>query len=470
MKKLILILMAPPDPQIDSPCPTGINTTAINHSYVRVTGGVGTAESVQLTNVVPSGSNCSITITTTSHTGSWQITNNGDGLQEALVVAADSNYTKAVQLDNGYFCCYRVWQPIWVPAKVSIFGAGPAVSIIQAQTTTNGILDAASAGSNTFRDFRLSILGASQGTTTSSYGIRFGDVSNDNTLSTIDNVTFDNVAWGVLSINVSLLKITNSTFDNSSSFSILIDNSIHPDYAGLQLTNNIFNFSASGASTGFVYIHATSSQEISNNTFVGNGKAQYCIYTDSTTSGGWANITGNKCEAATMAGFKFIGEWTQLSFVGNTLGNTGTPVTGWKGIFINGTTNMYRNVIASNIIQCGSTTNNGVDLQGTYSTTTVSGNEIMGCDIGISAAGSPSTTLLSENHITSSITSDTYIAGTGVVIHGGSFTYALLSSSVSGIANAGNGSWVFCSDCNSTCTAGSSNGRNCYKENSSWTH
>lgn len=43
------------------------------------------------------------------------------------------------------------------------------------------------------------------------------------------------------------------------------------------------------------------------------------------------------------------------------------------------------------------------------------------------------------------------------------YTFATLPAAV-------NGTQVYCTDCNSTCTAGSSTGRTCFRENSAWTH
>jgi len=40
----------------------------------------------------------------------------------------------------------------------------------------------------------------------------------------------------------------------------------------------------------------------------------------------------------------------------------------------------------------------------------------------------------------------------------------------SALPSAPNGSVIFCTDCNSTCTAGSSTGRTCFRENGAWTH
>jgi hypothetical protein len=52
-------------------------------------------------------------------------------------------------------------------------------------------------------------------------------------------------------------------------------------------------------------------------------------------------------------------------------------------------------------------------------------------------------------------------AGNGLTLN--SVAFASLPASV-------NGSEIFCSDCNATCTAGASTGRTCFRENGAWTH
>jgi hypothetical protein len=49
-------------------------------------------------------------------------------------------------------------------------------------------------------------------------------------------------------------------------------------------------------------------------------------------------------------------------------------------------------------------------------------------------------------------------------------TYPLPGSTFAALPAAANGSVIFCTDCNATCTAGASTGRTCFRENGAWTH
>ncbi len=457
-------------------CPTGFTSDSVNHSYVRISGGTGTAETPLVT-AFSAGANCTITVTTANtHTGAWIVSNNGDGLQEALIMAStDSNDRRAVRLSSGYFGTYRVWAPIWVPGYTSIYGAGSFTSVIQPQSAGVGALDATD-GHNTFKDFGIYNLGLVQGTS-GNFGIRLGTASVSNSFSIIDSVYFDFLYDDILSVNANQFKVSNSTFYNPTHVSITMDNPLSPDSGGGQIVNNTF-FSYVGitAAESFISIHSTSQPEISNNvmgansTGSGTTSVAVCILNDATTSGGWATVTGNKCEGAQNVAYKWEGTWTQLTMTGNTLGNP-SAVNSWVGILISGTGNQSRNVVGNNVIQCGGTGNNGVYLTGTYSTTTVIGNEIMGCNFGVNGNGTPTSVLIGQNNITSSITSPVYIASTGIAIDTPTpMTYSLMTDTVSGTGNAANGSRLYCSNCNSTCTAGGSSGRTCFKENGSWTH
>lgn len=450
-----------------TPCPAGITSASVNHSYVRITGGTGTAEATQITNFSSSGSNCTITFNlANSHTGSWVIRNNANGLQEALIDGAALG--RAVHAVAGGYAFYA---PVYVPAYATIRGDGSFVTWFQAQAADMVILDAPG-DHNTFLDFGMSNLGNVQGTS-GNVGIRLGTAIASNSFTSISRLFFDFLYDDVLSVNAHQLKISDCTFYDPSHAGITLANPLAPDNAGAQVVNNMF-FSYVTLGTpaeAFVLITSTSSDQFTNNNFIGSGaNIDYCLKNTSTTSGGWMNVTGNKCENTRLGGFHVNGTWTQLSMAGNVLSNSG-GLNNWTGVQLSGSGIQYRNVIGPNVIQCGGTGNNGIYLSGTYQTTSIVGNEIMGCNFGINANGSPATTYIGPNHITGSLTSNVYSAGTGVTVDmTGPFSYANLVDGSGGIWNVANGSRVFCSDCNSTCTGGSGTGRTCFKENGTWTH
>jgi hypothetical protein len=71
-----------------TPCPSGVLPGNAYH-YVKLNGGVGTAEWVLLTNIAAVGTACTVTFTTVNtHTGAWAIT--GSGIREAIAALAST--------------------------------------------------------------------------------------------------------------------------------------------------------------------------------------------------------------------------------------------------------------------------------------------------------------------------------------------------------------------------------------------
>jgi hypothetical protein len=530
-----------------SPCPAGITAASIDHSYVRISAGTGTAEAVQIVNYAAASPNCTITFTTANtHSGSWVIGPNGNGLQEALIVGAATS--RAVHAVAGV---YTVYAPVYLPPSATIRCDGPNATLFQAQTASIVILDAA-ADHNTISECGFSNLANAQGTTGNA-GLRLGTAAHtisvplttqtsethsatavsggttltltavsaatggayatysfsaysgtfpdtsmsfsitgfttggnnvtatpsvvhnaSNTFSKFTGLFFDFLYDDILSINANQWKLAESTFYDPTHSSVVMANPLAPDSAGGQLVNNMFfSYVTLGSpADAFILIHSTSSVQLVNNNLIGSGaNINYCVSNDATTSGGWMNVTGNKCENTAMGFLKMNGTWTQLAITGNVAANSG-GLNNWNGIQITGTGVQYRNTIGPNVIQCGGTGNKGVYLTGTYQTTTIDTNTIMGCDYGIWAGGSPTGVLIGPgNNITTSATSPVYAISAGIIVDMvGPFTYAQLTSTSIGIGSVGNGSRAFCSECNSTVTAGSSTGRTAFRENNIWTH
>jgi hypothetical protein len=214
--------------------------------------------------------------------------------------------------------------------------------------------------------------------------------------------------------------------------------------------------------------------QIVNNAIAGGmNQMNYCIENDATTSGGWSNLTGNKCESTMLGGFYWHGIWTQASFAGNTLSNS-MGRDNWNGIWIVGSPGpgQYLGTIGTNVVQCGGAGNNGIYLQGTYADWNITGNVLKGCNFGINAngAGTISGISLGLNLFPGFLTSPVFTYSSGIVIDGGTVNYYQMTDTTGGIGNAGNGSRAYCSNCNSTCTAGSGTGRECFRENGAWTH
>ncbi|HET6842170.1 MAG TPA: hypothetical protein VFK06_10885 [Candidatus Angelobacter sp.] len=110
--------------------------------------------------------------------------------------------------------------------------------------------------------------------------------------------------------------------------------------------------------------------------------------------------------------------------------------------------------------QAGSTTN-------TYRTRGIVGR-IIKYDIGASSLDFGRIANLNADN--QSVTIDMLIDSSGNLKIQGAQYVQPGSTPFSGLPSAPNGSIIYCSDCNSTCTAGSSTGRTCFRENGTWTH
>lgn len=235
-------------------------------------------------------------------------------------------------------------------------------------------------------------------------------------------------------------KIIDSVFDNSLS-PVPLGNGIgvlHDNTGAIVITGNHFNAlkgtAAQNSGTGL------SSQIVFSNN-VCDGPAVGCLYLD--PAGAYINVT----------------------VTGNTIRNWQNRST-FFGIFIG--SNITIASVTGNNITCldsanpASTTLYGIVVNGADAT--VTGNTIRNCNKPLSIAGTNVT--VSPQGSVGNTTAGLF-SGTGLTMQKPyPMTYAFMNAT-SGIAN---GSEVFCSDCNPTCTAGASTGRTCFRENAAWTH
>ncbi len=120
-----------------SPCPLYVAGTDSFH-YVRISGGVGTAEAALITGgTCTSGlSSGTIVVTTAnSHTGAWQVTSSSDGIQEAVL--ASGTYGGV----NLGCQTYEVYAPIHISYHVSLAGCGMDTTYLHNNSTTTGVIN-----------------------------------------------------------------------------------------------------------------------------------------------------------------------------------------------------------------------------------------------------------------------------------------------------------------------------------------
>ena len=449
-----------------TPCPQGLAGTDVGH-FIYISGGTGTPEAVAITGgTCTSGAGTgSVTFTpNNNHTGAWTISSATSGITEAF------NTSHAVWVPTG---TWPIYGPIRVPSFASMTCSGKFDAVLQAQGATVGIFDAP----GTKNGVEHCGFTATVQQTAGGYGIRLGNGGgNENSFTRIDDNYFEFLYNAVQSVNASQTVFTRNACYNFSHDCFLGADATNPDFDGLQSSDNtFFNNTLSSAANAAIEILSTSSIHSTGDNIIGGGVNQlnYCILINSTASGGWLNVTGTKCEKALIEGISGTGTWAHLNISGSTIGNT-TPASNWNGIHLNfntGSPALIMTSIVGNTIQCGSTGNNGIFMQGSYQTVGIGPNIVDSCNFGYNINSTPSgqVTVIGDG-VTNSGTCPIFAVSTNVIVVGGITTFGCLTSNTLGTGLAGNGSSQYASDANSTCNAGSSSGRNCYKEGGSWTH
>jgi hypothetical protein len=232
------------------------------------------------------------------------------------------------------------------------------------------------------------------------------------------------------------------------------------------------NYSISPAAEAAILINSSAEHMISNNTLDGGNAVKYFVEYNSTTSGGWINIANNKCENTTLGCISLTGYGSQTAITANTMGNSGN-FSSWNAISVNGIGSGFQwGTITGNVIQGSSTSNSnrGIYFAGVTTDWAISGNVIQGVNFGMDFEGTATHITVGSNSIQAPIYSSSFYAasGTSVLFQQTGTTY--YSEMVGNLVYSTVGSVMYCSDCNSSCTAGSSTGNLCFKNSSGWAH
>ncbi|MFB3813414.1 MAG: hypothetical protein ACE14L_04820 [Terriglobales bacterium] len=197
------------------------------------------------------------------------------------------------------------------------------------------------------------------------------------------------------------------------------------------------------------------------------GDADNCIVQGNVLQGvaTGANAVGIKIFTAASNTNNILLDGNIIKF--NTTAGSGAP----KGIVVDpGAAHDLKNLkITDNTIECNSVAGSvGLSLAqtaGTLDHVTIEGNHILNCGgTGLTIAAGPTNVKVGFNDYVNNATdyADSATSFFDDVI-GKNFTFATLPA-------AANGSRVYCSDCNATCTAGGATGRTCFRENGAWIH
>lgn len=499
-----------------TPCPRGVNGTDANHR-IYISGGTGTAEAALIT-----GGTCTsglaaggtiVVTTANTHTGTWKVASSAGGIPEALYANGSNNAIVSItESVTVYATIYAVGSNNGVTIKGTNIGANTP-TILRASTFSAGDLfkNDGSSCSWYFKDLNISQNGGFVQT-----GAAI-DFDHPTVAQYVNGVSIINGEYGIRSQGTTFLSINRGFYTQS-------DATIQP-VAGLDITDGSINtfisdsyFGAVAPSTSNkvhygVFIHsetfAVDGVWVSNSGFSGT----IPINIVSNNAGSFlTNImfTGSWVDGAASTGILIggnLGTCNSLQFTGmhiNMQGQNGWDATGagvdiglasptvcddikFSGGYIIGS-NTWGVVVGKtgarkiSFVGTDITDNNRADtvnVGGLRTSDGVTGLTIEGARIGntpgqghqknaILALGSLEATIVG-NDLRTNETAPISLVGptTGVLADNTGLNDATSFADL--LSNPPDGMIVYCTDCNSTCTAGASAGSMCFREAGAWT-
>jgi hypothetical protein len=458
------------------PVPSGVNGTDTGHYYY-VSGGSGTPEACLGTggSAVSGASTGTLIVTcANSHSGAWTLQSATAGIQEAVNYAPDGGI---IVLPPGHLAVYATTYITRAVAITAGPGAGTDIgssSATDVTMQTNGlsVFSVYTNESVKFDGFRVSYLTAQ----TSGNAIYLNAAGN-NSGSTVSNMQMLNVFNGVYEHTVYAARIYGCTIQFYGS-GIVLQDAVADNGVSHVFENELVGQDGAYAA---VRILSGGGYHVDNNGMHSQtGHMQYGVSLE--TSAGPTSqifIIGNQIDGVTTYGVNlaetvdyygihvennlisnfinpsgFIGVFVANAhtIAGLILGNTISPAvtgqTSWlaTGIQLNGGGGL---LIAGNVI-----TNATYGLY-LYNQSNIS-NLVLGQNDYVNVYGSPLSTNSSGGGTYTNLTYN--------------FTGPVSCAVLAALPAAANGSAIYGTDCNSTCAAGSSTGRTCFRENGAWTH
>lgn len=460
--------------------PLGVNGSDTNHSLY-VSGGTGTAEAVPITagSCTELGTACTLTMTfANSHSGAYAFTSASAGVAEAIQHACTANGGGEIYVPAGN--TYAVYAPIYFPCAVKLSGQGMFSTILVAQAANTGVLDISGVGFNgsVIEDIGFNTLSKVQGTS-GGYAIRLGNGGgNQVSWVRINRIYCEPFYDCILAVNASQYTISQSVFYNFSHTGVTVNDTTNNDYDGSLISQNEFyNYNLSAAATACVLVTSTGALHITDNNCQGASMSNQLnagIVLNSTVSS-QMTITSNLLSTFTNEAILLEGGvYNNISITGN---NILFPTTGSTayGILANGsnTTNvcvgLCQITITGNTMQGPGTTGSGTAIyfQNYLGNVSIGPNSMFNWALGFSTnqmLGSGTVTVGPQNMENVTVPfNNSNIGATTRLINTAPITFASLPG-------AANGSVLYVSDSNSTCTAGSSTGQMCNRVNGGWSH
>jgi hypothetical protein len=362
-----------------------------------------------------------------------------------------------------------VYAPIYAPWALTVHGQGMRISYLQAQSATTGIFDAVA---NYFTVSDCGLTSTAQGTTSASYGVRIGNgVGNEASFDRFERVFFFQLYDCLQSQNASNATARDCVFYTFSHDGILCQDATNPDYDGWVISGcTCYNAGLGSSANAFVEILSSGSITVTDNPSIQGPSLNYGVYMNSSASSA-LTIANNYFQNLGGQAISLNGAWQNITITGNQSVQASAMAGSFLFVYGSASYGFEWGCVTGNTIQGpgGSTSYYAFNFGGTMTNWTISNNSITNCYFGFALSQSGQVTI--GPNTVSAVNNPIYSGSTGLanvlfLNPGFSVTYANLPAcQVS--------SQMYCSDANSTVTAGSSTGQMAIRINGGspvWTH
>lgn len=294
-------------------------------NFIRISGGTGTAELVDITAMGTVGTAGTVTVTTgQTHTGSWVVSSATAGIQEADVSINPTTGIAAIMIPNGDLTVYTASK---IRNASMIFGLGRMSSQIVISSATGGAFDVVRDAGITWENFGIVYSGQQ---TSGGYGIRVNGNPlgyGHNFYSQYSNLHFSGLWDDILNQTGYAASHVGCRHDLFGHAGVVLNNAGSPgdmDAEGASFAGCIF----SGVSTAVagIFVISTGGITVTGGSF---GGSQWAILQSGAASSG-LTINGVDIEN-TQAGGISITAFARLAIAGCTISNY-LSLTNWYGV------------------------------------------------------------------------------------------------------------------------------------------
>ena len=435
-----------------NPMPAGITSACVNACSVYISGGTGTAEAT----LVTGWTSTAITVTpANAHSGAWTVQSASSGIQEALISTSGLVFIPAGT--------YPIYGQIAINGTAVVTCASHDSVLLGQTTTQNMLVITTGTTGNRVRVNNCQFATAPQPKTAGDAIQVNGSGGVANYGFVADGLVFQN-QWNCIHIaSGTHYSIVNSNFYSSINWDLFLQDTLNIDDGDSSVVGNVFDGLPTGAG---VHWESGGGVKFVSNKFLAHTYGLQFLTADGTSTSD-IFIIGNSIEDFGLAGISIdrMNTTGQLQEIVISSNEFAPGITGTRGITLGeqGGHGGVVNVLIENNELLSSQF--GIIVSNT-SGAKIDNNFVDGTTYGIYFSSGNSGLLSAvENQMINETTP--YVGRAIFVDHLNIMTFLAITAVTLGPAN---GSQVFCSDCNSTCTANGGTGRTCFYENGAWVH